>query len=212
MSIQWVQRAAPRAAAACRGWSLPVATAAAAPQADDACCQQQITVQSTHVACTGQVQMSPQHASFQAQPLAAANNNPYSQPHATRVLTLFFAAPHVFLLPACLLSAPLSIVKLAADRLRQLYCRAMQLEVDFFSAQPGTPPPRTCAVTQRSGKSSRVGLTVLPCSACAAAAIVLLHPACLYAPCPLTIHPSCMPTCSPHIMTHLCRPHLSSPC
>lgn len=27
-----------------------------------------------------------------------------------------------------------------ADRLKSLYCRAMQLEVGFFSGQPGTPP------------------------------------------------------------------------
>jgi hypothetical protein len=31
------------------------------------------------------------------------------------------------------------------ERLHQLYSRAMQLEVDFFSAQPGAPPPRACA-------------------------------------------------------------------
>jgi hypothetical protein len=30
------------------------------------------------------------------------------------------------------------------DRLRSLYCRAMQLEVNFFSAQPGTPPHSEC--------------------------------------------------------------------
>ena len=29
-----------------------------------------------------------------------------------------------------------------ADRLKELYRRAMQLEVDFFSAQPNTPPAR----------------------------------------------------------------------
>jgi hypothetical protein len=29
-----------------------------------------------------------------------------------------------------------------AERLKSLYCMAMQLEVDFFSAQPGTPPAR----------------------------------------------------------------------
>lgn len=29
-------------------------------------------------------------------------------------------------------------------RLSQLYKRAMQLEVEFFSAQPALPPPREC--------------------------------------------------------------------
>jgi hypothetical protein len=38
-----------------------------------------------------------------------------------------------------------------ADRLKSLYCRAMQLEVGFFSGQPGTPPHREWQLTGLGG-------------------------------------------------------------
>lgn len=43
--------------------------------------------------------------------------------------------------PMCILCAAVDMYQCPAGKLRQLYATAMQMELDFFSSQPGTGPP-----------------------------------------------------------------------